>query len=247
MAQERTRPSEAVVRRLFARSGNRCAFPRCGTEIVQGDTTIGQVCHIRSDKPGGPRFDPQQSATERHGYKNLILLCANHHKVVDDDTEAYTPARLVKMKSDRERRTEALSEEVVERGTRLLVDQSVASENQSGGITASMVVVHLAPPAPPATPPSLIPKLLDWHSTRAQQVWTRATPVKLLDDGEALLMHVLPISALDDRPSQAFEAISRSPRLFPPIKGEGFFQPSIRFDGLLNEADGQGLGDNRRA
>ena len=104
MTQEPTRPSEVVVRQLFARSGNRCAFPRCGTEIVQGDMTIGQVCHIRSAKRDGPRFDPHQTAAERQGYENLILLCANHHKVVDDDEEAYTPARLVKMKADHERR-----------------------------------------------------------------------------------------------------------------------------------------------
>jgi hypothetical protein len=250
-AQAATGPSEVVVRQLFARSGNRCAFPRCGTEIVQGGTTIGQVCHIKSPKPGGPRFDPKQSAAERHGYDNLILLCANHHKVVDDDEEAYTVDRLIKMRSDHERRTTGtLGDELVERAARLLIDQSVASQNQSGGIMAHTINVHhvhLAPAVPPAPAPSIIPSLLQWHENRTQQVWTRATPVKLLDEGEALVMHVLPLSALDGRPTPAFEAISLSPRLFPPIKGEGFFQSTITIDGLLNEADGQGLGGKRRA
>ena len=40
--RELTRPTDATIKRLFARSGNRCAFPKCPVEIVQGDTLVAK-------------------------------------------------------------------------------------------------------------------------------------------------------------------------------------------------------------
>src|SRR5258708_21201836 len=93
-----TGPTPATIKRLFAHSGNRCAFPRCTANIVQGTAIVGEMCHIKARVPGGPRYDAHQSSQDRHGYENLILLCANHHTVIDDDPEAYTTDRLVTMK-----------------------------------------------------------------------------------------------------------------------------------------------------
>lgn len=141
-----TRPTDATIKRLFARSGNRCAFPKCTFEIVQGETLVGEMCHIKAARPGGPRYDPDQPAAERHGYDNLILLCPTHHTVIDDDEEAYTVARLAKMKADHEQRAFALSDERTASGTQLLIDQSVSATNQSGGITAHTVHIYAAQP-----------------------------------------------------------------------------------------------------
>jgi hypothetical protein len=88
------RPTESTLKRLFARSGNQCAFPRCVAPLTHNDTLIGQVCHIRGDKPGAARYDPSQAASERQAYDNLIILCPNHHTVVDDDERAYTVERM---------------------------------------------------------------------------------------------------------------------------------------------------------
>jgi hypothetical protein len=85
-------PSRPTVKRLFALSGNRCAFPRCSTPLVdpQSGSIVGEVCHIKGEKPGAARYDPNQSNEERHGFDNLILLCNVHHKVADDDEAVYT-------------------------------------------------------------------------------------------------------------------------------------------------------------
>lgn len=158
---EPTGPSTATVKRLFAQSGNKCAFPRCPSPIIAGKTIVGEICHITAQRVGGPRYDPEQTATARHAYENLILLCSNHHVVVDDDPEAYTVDRLIKMKSDHEQRTSLLSGEQIEsvsQEIRLLIDQSVTALNQSGGITAHTVNIHvntaaLEPKSAPATSP----------------------------------------------------------------------------------------------
>ena len=54
----------------------------------------------QSGEPRWPRYDPNQTPAERYGYDNMIILCSTHHTVIDDDEEAYTVERLVKMKTD---------------------------------------------------------------------------------------------------------------------------------------------------
>src|SRR4051794_22139564 len=95
-------PSEATVKSLFAVSGNRCAFPDCGQPLVvmSGSLPVvtGRVCHIKGRKPGAKRYDPKQTEAERHGFHNLILLCGDHHTLIDADDAAYTVSRLGVMK-----------------------------------------------------------------------------------------------------------------------------------------------------
>ncbi len=86
-----TEPTRATVKRLFAFSRNRCAFPQCDTPLVEESGTItGIICHIRARSRGGPRFDPKQSPNERHAFENLILMCSRHSKVIDSEPLRYT-------------------------------------------------------------------------------------------------------------------------------------------------------------
>jgi hypothetical protein len=80
-----TRPRESTVRRLYALSMNRCAYPECPTQLVTTETgtIVGEVCHIRAQNPGGPRYLASQDDEERHGFDNLILMCGSHHKEID--------------------------------------------------------------------------------------------------------------------------------------------------------------------
>jgi hypothetical protein len=84
-ANEVTGPSVAVIKRLFAKSGNKCAFKSCVSPLVDGKKVIGKICHIKAKSEGGARYDPLQTAAERHDYENLILLCGRHHDVIDDE------------------------------------------------------------------------------------------------------------------------------------------------------------------
>lgn len=65
---------------------NRCAFTGCETPLVDPTTgtVVAEVCHIRAQSSGGPRFDANLSEEDRHAYENLILMCKNHHSVIDD-------------------------------------------------------------------------------------------------------------------------------------------------------------------
>jgi hypothetical protein len=141
-----TAPSAKTVKRLFALSGNRCAFPKCTTPLVLEGANVGEVCHIKAARPDGPRYDEAQSDLERHGFDNLLLLCGVHHTVVDDDETAYTVDRVTTMKRSHESKATPFSDREAAAGAALL------SVNQSGGLAAGVInaqTIHVHAAAAP--------------------------------------------------------------------------------------------------
>jgi hypothetical protein len=98
-------PSTSTTRALFAVSGNKCAFPDCQVPIYDEEhaVIIGEICHIEADRPGGPRYNPQQSNEERQAFENLLLMCANHHKIIDSNPVSYNVAMIKEIKADHEK------------------------------------------------------------------------------------------------------------------------------------------------
>ena len=91
------------LRALFARSGNRCAFPECAQRLIDTDNLfVGQICHIEAQSPGGPRYNPTQSDEQRDNSANLLLLCYPHHRRVDSDANLYNVEWLRNIKQQHE-------------------------------------------------------------------------------------------------------------------------------------------------
>ncbi|WP_340104900.1 HNH endonuclease [Rhodohalobacter sp. 8-1] len=94
---------------LWAKSGNRCAYEGCKNELVidetitDDDSIIGEEAHIVARKENGPRGNHDLSQAERDEYSNLILLCRNHHKEIDDQVKKYTVEALLEMKRKHEK------------------------------------------------------------------------------------------------------------------------------------------------
>lgn len=94
-----------TIKRLFALSGNQCAFPGCSVKIAQPDNSplITAICHIEAAEIGGERYNPNQTDNERRSFENLILLCPNHHAVTDD-AAVYDVAKMKEMKRSHEKK-----------------------------------------------------------------------------------------------------------------------------------------------
>lgn len=98
--------SDKTRKVLWGSSGNRCTT--CRRELVisptsaDAESVVGQECHIISEKPNGPRYDRNYPAEKIDSVDNLILLCAVHHKMVDDHPETYTTQLLRTLKANHE-------------------------------------------------------------------------------------------------------------------------------------------------
>lgn len=77
-----------VERKLWARSGGHCARPGCNADLFpdvhpERVATILDLAHIIARSKAGPRGVSPLSETERDAFENIILLCPNCHRLVD--------------------------------------------------------------------------------------------------------------------------------------------------------------------
>ena len=99
---KRLAPKQEVLRELYIKSGNECAYPGCHNVLVdENGNFVGEVCHIEAAMPGGERFNPNMTNEDRRSFGNLMLMCHQHH-VVTDDVEKYTVEKLKEMKRNHE-------------------------------------------------------------------------------------------------------------------------------------------------
>lgn len=104
---------------LWTKTGNRCAMCRQKLVVeeteVDEESIVGDECHIVSEKPDGPRFDPTFPKSKIDTGNNLIVLCKNHHKMVDDQVETYTAKvlRVIKRNHQRWVETKLTQEETI--------------------------------------------------------------------------------------------------------------------------------------
>lgn len=133
-------PTDTTIRRLFAVSMNRCAFPGCTTPVIDSiaNTIFAEVCHIRARNPRGPRFDSQQTDGERHGFDNLLLMCGVHHKLIDapENLARFTPEELLRLKAQHESdaRSNELFTKIELSDVQLSALQSAVEQYESGAV-----------------------------------------------------------------------------------------------------------------
>ncbi len=93
---------------LWGRAAGRCSFPQCRMDLYEDETIadepthVGENCHIVSEADDGPRGDPSIPIDQRNSYMNLILLCRNHHKIIDAQESEFSVERLHQIKRDHE-------------------------------------------------------------------------------------------------------------------------------------------------
>lgn len=95
---------------LAYRSGDRCAFPECGKSLTYEDidndvlSNVGEAAHIAGEHENSARYDHNMTDEQTNHYHNLVFLCREHHKVIDDNETVYTVDKLKSMKHEHERK-----------------------------------------------------------------------------------------------------------------------------------------------
>ncbi len=103
---------------LFAQSAGICSMPDCNnpiiiTEINNEKSSIAELAHIEAYNPDGARFNPNLSEDERNYEKNIIVVCKNCHKKIDDFPEIYTVEKLKQIKQEHITKIELLKENLI--------------------------------------------------------------------------------------------------------------------------------------
>jgi hypothetical protein len=99
---------------LWAKSAGRCEFDGCNKPmwrdgLTQIEMNFADVAHIIGDRAGGPRGDPVLSKEYRSDVSNLMLMCQEHHRMIDEIVRVYPEEILRQMKCAHEERVERLT------------------------------------------------------------------------------------------------------------------------------------------
>jgi hypothetical protein len=99
---------EKDIKLLWGRAQGRCSFEECRIKLSQDQKTatgsfpIGEQAHIVGKEVGSARSESILSAEERESYHNLLLLCPNHHTIIDKNSQDYPIEKLHMMKARHE-------------------------------------------------------------------------------------------------------------------------------------------------
>lgn len=99
--------SNPEIKKLYGLSAGRCSL--CKIDVFENDVHIGEMAHIIANSINGPRGS-DDLFNDRNSYKNLILLCANHHSEVDKNPYLYSAEKLQRIKYEHERNIASLFE-----------------------------------------------------------------------------------------------------------------------------------------
>ena len=85
------------VKILFGLSAGLCAFDSCcrrpciaPATAHDAEAVTGKIAHIEGHSNVGPRANPTLTAKQRDSYENWILLCGDHHDIIDKQQTTHT-------------------------------------------------------------------------------------------------------------------------------------------------------------
>lgn len=108
--------NDETIKRAGERVCLHCSLCGCLTKAASSDgndqvSNMGEASHICAAAPGGPRYDPAMTSTQRKSIDNCIWLCKNHARLIDTDEKKYPKEFLLAKKKEAEERTaKALAE-----------------------------------------------------------------------------------------------------------------------------------------
>jgi len=103
----RTAIDEKVRMKLWAVSGGRCEL--CNRLLYSDlsfgvDGNFGELSHIHAVSDSGPRHKIGMTTEEKNDIENLMLLCEEHHHMIDSNPADYGDGYLIERKKKHEER-----------------------------------------------------------------------------------------------------------------------------------------------
>lgn len=108
-------PSENTIKMLCGKAAGMCEFEGCGKRLFYDGASRSEfnnayVAHIVASSQNGPRGDKILSPQLSDKLENLMLMCGDHHKLIDANEDVYTVEVLKEMKHKHEKKIEEMCE-----------------------------------------------------------------------------------------------------------------------------------------
>ena len=174
-------------------SCNCCAIPECHKRLVidsKGNdpkSIIGEMAHIKGEKLTAARYDPNMTDKERNSHENLILLCRDHHKMIDDQPQTYTVERLHEIKRQHQLWADEMTKEEIVNVT--FAELSVVTKYLVSGQASTDDSLTLIPPKDKISKNGLSPQisnLITIGMAQVKQVGDFISKIPDIDFGEHL-------------------------------------------------------------
>ena len=104
------RISEKTAKIVWARAAGLCSYPDCFKLLIVSPerpndphAVLGEIAHIVGHSEEGPRGEELFRGIDRDSPENLLLLCAEHHTLIDQQQDRYSTSWLYRVKDEHEK------------------------------------------------------------------------------------------------------------------------------------------------
>lgn len=156
----KTHIPEKTKIRLWGKAGGRCQYKGCNKplyfdSLTKAEFNTAYIAHIIADSPEGPRGDKVLSTQLSSNIDNLMLMCDEHHRLIDKgDVDGHPTALLNQMKQNHEKRIEMVTSLDSDCQSHMILYGTNIGENTSP-ISFNKAIPALLPEKYPAEKPGI--------------------------------------------------------------------------------------------
>lgn len=148
---------DKIKLRLWGKAAGRCEYEGCNRalwldSLTKAEFNTAYIAHLIADKRQGPRGDAKLSKKLRAEITNLMLMCDEHHRLIDkEDVEGHPVQRLMVMKRRHEDRIEIQTSIQEDKRSHILLYGANIGE-QNAPLSYEKASVAMVPERYPAEP-----------------------------------------------------------------------------------------------
>lgn len=173
-------PSESTIRILCGKAAGMCQFEGCDKRLFYDNTSLSEfnnayVAHVIASSPDGPRGDPVKSYELSDKIENLMLMCADHHLLIDKPDSGpreYPKERLQEMKRAHEEKMGKLCELFNKPSTELVMLSSPIKGKTKVNINTHQAAKAVIPERKPITSYGTLIDIASSHEYISHEYWS---------------------------------------------------------------------------
>lgn len=171
-------PSALTKYQLCSRAAGRCQF--CNKELFVDPFTLednnnSNLAHIVASSPDGPRGDVIRSHQLSDKIENLMLMCLEHHHLIDQNEELYTEETLLRMKEEHETRVRELTETITVGETEMVLFSAKTKNKVSVSILPKETIRAFIGRKKPVTTTGIKIEVTDFNDYHSIEYWKNQT------------------------------------------------------------------------